>query len=174
MPERFDREARVFPVETRFQKVARRPGGIPRDQAIEKAWTEIEEIRPELDDWLNLELQNLADVIKGAQSGAAPSAWVEIANVHSRQLRDVGTTMGFELLTFVTDSLCEVLNAIVDGADCNMDSIVCHLDALVLVQQQPYRCLKPEQVPELTQGLRRVADHVSVSTANFAIEADRT
>jgi len=32
-----------------------------------------------------------------------------------------------------------------------------------LVQQKPYRGLKPEQVPELTSGLRRVSEQVSTS-----------
>ena len=44
MAESGDREARVFSVETRFQKMARRPGGVPRDQAIEKAAAKIEEL----------------------------------------------------------------------------------------------------------------------------------
>jgi len=30
-------EARLFFVDTRFQKMARRPGGVPRDRAIEQA-----------------------------------------------------------------------------------------------------------------------------------------
>jgi hypothetical protein len=34
---------------------------------------------------------------------------------------------------------------------------------LFLARQKPYWGLKPEQVPELTAGLRRVVDHVSTS-----------
>ena len=44
-----------------------------------------------------------------------------------------------------------------------MESIVCHLDALLLSRQRPYRNMKPDQVPELTSGLRRVADFVTTS-----------
>lgn len=160
-----DREARIFPVETRFQRLARRAGGIPRDQAIENAWAKVEEIKPGFDDWLNKELQSLADVIGAAQAGDAPADWIERANAHSRQLRDVGTTMGFELLTFIANSLCEVLDAVAAGAECNMETIACHLDALFLARQRPYRSLKPEQVPELTSGLRRIVDQVSTSPA---------
>lgn len=163
MSDNGDREARVFPVETRFQRLARRAGGIPRDQAIENAWNKVEEIKPGFDDWLTKELQALADEIARAQSGNVEPNWIETANAQSRQLRDVGTTMGFELLTFIANSLCEVLDAIAAGAEFNMESITCHLDALFLSRQPPYRNMKPEQVPELTSGLRRVADFVSTS-----------
>ena len=157
-----DRNARIFPVETRFQRLARRPGGIPREQAIEKAWTQVEEIKPGFDDWVNKELQSLSDVIKSAGSGNA-GEWAEMANVHCRRLRDVGTTMGFELLTFVADSLCDVLDAIAAGVECNMETITCHVDALFLARQRAYRGMKPEQVPELISGLRRIVDQVNTS-----------
>lgn len=41
-----DSPVRMFPVETQFQKLARREGGVPRDKAIEQANANIEEIKP--------------------------------------------------------------------------------------------------------------------------------
>lgn len=157
-----DREARVFAVETRFQRLARRAGGVPRDQAIENAWGHVEEIKPGFDDWVNKELQSLTDVVNSARPDAAAN-WAELANVHARRVRDVGTTMGFELLTYVADSLCEVLDAVAAGAECNMESVTCHIDALFLARQHSYRGVKPDQVPELTRGLRRIVDQVNTS-----------
>lgn len=154
---------KIFPVETAFQKQARRPGGVPRDRAIKYATSRVEEAKPEFEDWLGKELDALADIIRKMQNGEAPSDWVEAANRHSRHLRDVGTTMGSELLTYIAGSLCEILDEIAAGAPCNVDSITCHLDALFLARQKPYWGVKPEQVPELTAGLRRVVDHVSTS-----------
>lgn len=163
MAESGDREARVFSVETRFQKLARRPGGVPRDQAIEKAASKIEEIKPGFDDWLEEELQTLAEIVNSAKAAAPPADWIERAHSHSRQVRDAGTTMGSQLLTFIANSLCEVLDAITDGAECNIESIACHLDALFLARQRQFRNLTPEQMPELTRGLRRVAEVVGTS-----------
>lgn len=163
MAESDEYEVRVFTVETRFQKLARRPGGISRDQALENAASKIEEIKPGFDDWLKKELRTLADIINGAKSGNPPPDWIERANIQSRQIRDSGTTMGSELMTFIANSMCEVLDAIADGADCNMESIVCHLDALVLARQPQFRNLTPEQVPELTSGLRRLAEAVTTA-----------
>lgn len=164
MPEdKSDDKVRIFPVETTFQKRARRPGGVPRDRAIKYAAARVDEAKPEFDDWLGKELEALADIVRKAQNGDAPADWIDETNRHARQLRDVGTTMGSELLSYIAGSLCEILDEITAGAKCNIDSITCHVDALFLARQRPYWGLKPEQVPELTAGLRRVVDHVSTS-----------
>jgi len=46
-------EAKVFPVDTRFQQMARRPGGISREKALTNATSELENARPEVEDWLD-------------------------------------------------------------------------------------------------------------------------
>lgn len=158
-----DQNARVFSVETRFQKLARRPGGIPREQALENAAQKIEAIKPSFDEWLTSELEPLAAAVNGAKTGNPAPDWIETANLHSAQIRDAGTTMGSELITFIAGSFCEVLDAIAAGAECNMDSITCHLDALFLARQRRFRGMKPNEVPELTSGLRRVVEVVNTS-----------
>ncbi len=155
-------DARVFPVETRFQKLAKRAGGISRDQAIERAQTAIEQAKPSFDNWLDTELQEFADLVRSAELGDADPAWIENANFRSRQLRDSATTLGFELLSFIANSLCEILDAMQTDSKCNMESIMCHMDALMLARQKSYRRLTPDQVPELTKGLRRVVKHVTI------------
>jgi hypothetical protein len=155
-------DARVFPVETRFQKLAKRAGGISRDKALERAQTAIEEAKPGFDNWLDTELREFANLIKSAELGEVDPAWIENANFRSRQLRDSATTLGFELLSFIANSLCEILDAIQADNKCNMESITCHMDALMLARQKPYRRLTPDQVPELTRGLSRVVKHVTI------------
>ncbi len=71
MAENPDPEARIFPVDTRFQQLARRRGGIPRERAIERAEAEIEEVKVGLDDWLDKELRELTDSIKKAEANEA-------------------------------------------------------------------------------------------------------
>jgi hypothetical protein len=51
-------DARVFPVETRFQKMAKREGGLSRDKAIEQAQMQIEKAKTQFEDWLAVELNN--------------------------------------------------------------------------------------------------------------------
>lgn len=155
-------DVRIFPVETRFQRMARQPGGVPRDQALRQAFAAIEEMKPGFDPWLEGEMQSLVDAVARAQVGKSAVEWAETANLHSRNIRDVGTTMGYELLSFVANSLCEVLDAVEAGATCNLESVTCHLDALTLARQPEYRGLSPDQLPELASGLRSVVDRVSI------------
>ncbi len=156
-----DDEARIFAVETRFQTLARRDGGMSRDRAIARAQARIEEARPAFDEWLDAEVKDFSGLIKAAQAGTGRADWVGAANLRGRALRDSATTLGFELIAFIAGSLCEILDAIEAGAPCNMDSITCHVDALALARQMAYRDVKPEQVPQLTKGLRRVVKQVT-------------
>jgi hypothetical protein len=139
--------------------MAKREGGVPRAQAIERAQTEVERAGPSFDEWLKDALRNLQRLI--AKAEAAESSWIEDVNAQSRQLRDSSGTLGIQLLAFIADSLCDMLDSIELGAECDMESIICHVDALKLAQRKSYRRLKPEQVPELTEGLRRVVKRVA-------------
>jgi hypothetical protein len=154
-------EPRIFAVDTRFQRMARRSGGVSREQAISQAQADLEKVGGGFEEWLDTEFKELFDTVGAAQGDRAATDWIEVANSRSRELRDVGATMGFELLSFVADSLCDLLDSIAGGAECNMDSIVCHLDALVLSRQETYRHMHLDQVADLTRGLRRVVKHVS-------------
>jgi hypothetical protein len=150
-------DAKVFPVDTRFQQMARRPGGISREKALTNATSEIENARPEVEDWLEREVQALARAVAVGQRGRPTSEWLDIAMRHCRQLRDVGTTMGLDLLTYVTDQLCDILDAAAEKKQFDMETIVCYVEAAVLSRQDVYRAMKPDQVPELINGLRAVA-----------------
>lgn len=155
-------KARTFAVDTRFQKMARRAGGIPRDKAIERAKVEIEKVEPGFDAWLSSELGELTSLVANAQAAKAAPDWIEDANARSRHLHDISATLGFQLLSFIANSLCDILDSIEAGAECNMESIACHIDALNLARRKSYRRLTPEQIPELTRGLRRVVEHVAI------------
>ena len=162
MAEKPKQEARVFSPNTRFQVMARRPGGVSRGQAIENAQAEIEQIKPGFDDWLDGELGELSNAVEHLKSGDAKADWIDRAQFHCNQLRDVGSTMGFELLTYVSNTLCIILDGIKAGGECKIDSIACHMDALLLVRQKSFRNLRPDQVPELVDGLLRLAESVSI------------
>jgi hypothetical protein len=158
-------EARIFAVETSFQKLARRPGGISRQDAIRHASKKLKDVEPGFDTWLDDELRHLALGLQRIQNDSADAATIEAAGFRCRQLRDVGTTMNCELVSFVAGCLSDVLDALAAGAECDKDSIKCHADALLLARQKQYRHLKPEQVPELTAGLRRIARPVETNPA---------
>jgi hypothetical protein len=150
-------EGKMITVESNFQKMARRSGGISRDQALETAQVALDKIKLGFGDWLEGELEALLTQLRKVESASAGDvSWAETAIIHARQIRDVGSTMGFELVTFITNNLCEILEAIIAGTPPRNEMIVCHIDALLLAKQEKYRHLRPEQLPELSSGLRRV------------------
>lgn len=152
----------TFFVETYFQKMARRAGGVPRDQALENARLTLERIKLGFRDWLDNEISDLAGYIrKGRSRPSSDTAWAEAALIHCRQIRDVAATMGFQLVTFVAGNLCEMLDNIIAGATPRNEMIDCHIDALYLAKQEQYRHLSPEQLPELSGGLRRILEVAS-------------
>jgi hypothetical protein len=154
-------DARIFRVDTRFQKMARRDGGIPRDKAIEQAQKEIERAKSNFDDWLGDELNEFKNLIKKVDGAKVSTEWIKTANFLSRELRDSANTLNFELLAFIAGSLCEILDSIEAGGECNMESVTCHIESLLLAAQASYRHMKPHQVPDLTEGLHQVAKRVT-------------
>jgi hypothetical protein len=146
-------------VDTYFQKMARRAGGVPRAQALESAQTAIDNIKLSFSDWLDRELAGLtAEIRKGKLEKSDDLGWAAAAGMHSRRMRDVGTTMGFALVTFIANNLSRIFEAIVAGEKPQHDVIDCHIDALQLAKQEQYRHLRPEQLPELSTGLQRVLE----------------
>lgn len=155
------RDARIFAVESRFQKMAGRPGGVSREMAIARAERVIDQLKPEFVNWLDRKLQELNAAIEQAEGNSYDVSWHERAYRVSCEIQDVGTTMGFELVTFIANNLCKVLEVIKTGTAYDRDMIKCHIDALFLARTEPYRNLGPEQLPEMTGGLRRVVELVS-------------
>jgi hypothetical protein len=162
MAENPDNEARVFSPKTRFQTLARRPGGVPRGRALDNAQNKVEEAKLGFDEWLDAEMTELIGAVERARSGAPVDDWIDAAQFHTNQLRDVGTTVGFELLTFISNTLSTILDGIKAGAECNVKSLTCHIDSLLLIRQNQFRHLRPDQVPELSRGLHQVAESVSI------------
>lgn len=155
-------EAKIFAPKTRFQTLARRPGGVPRGRAVENALNNVEEAKLGFDEWLEGELNGLVDAVERAKAGDHVDDWIEAALFHTHNLRNVGTTVGFELLTYIAGTFCTVLNGVKSGAACNIESLTCHVDALLLVRKKRYRHLRPDQLPELSRGLHRIAESVSI------------
>jgi hypothetical protein len=149
--------ARTFSVDTRFQQMARRPGGVPRTRALQNAQTEIAQDKSTLDSWLDAEIDAIAGLLEAARAGTAGADWPERMGKRAGPMRDVGTTVGYPLLTFVAANLCDILQRPDAAAPSSLDAIACHVDSLFLARRREYRNLRPEQLPELSRGLHRIS-----------------
>ena len=159
-------EAHTFFADTRFERMSRRQGGVARKVALERAQVEIDEITPDFTIWLERELQELYAALLKVGKNSRDTLSLECAYRSCSQLRDVGTTMSYELITFIAGNLCEILDAIKAGATYDKDVIDCHMDAFFLARTETYRHLRPEQVPEMTIGLRRVVELASIAPSD--------
>lgn len=132
----------LIPVSTRFHSMVRRPGGVSREQAIQSAEAKIDTMQPQFADWLDRELERLLAAIPAGQAEAtSEDPWLETAYVHCRAMRDVGATMGFELLTFAANNLCDIIEIVQSGVDCPFDAIESQLNALLLARKEVARAL---------------------------------
>ena len=153
-----DHEAREFHVETKFQVLAKRPGGVPRDQALLNAQTTVATLKPGFETWIDDEMTLLLRAIPKEGADLMDRAWMKTVETHSQHLADVAATMGYEFVSYVANNLCLMFDAIKQGADYRRDVMDCHLDALILGRKDKFRRMKPEDVPELTEALRRVLE----------------
>jgi len=156
-------DANIFPVETRFQKMALRPGGLTREQAIGRAQARVDDLKPAFDKWLTQNLQEFLAAVRDFETDPSSELRREIAYSQCSQLRDVGSTMGYELLTFIAESVCKHLESIRAGAPYHKEAMDCHVDAIVLATKPPYAKMKPEQLPEITGGLMRVMERAKAA-----------
>lgn len=150
-------DPKIFPVDSRFQQLARRPGGMPRAEAIERAQAGVDEIKQTFGSWFDKELDGIVVALPHRDSEyASPGVWLDVVLMHCRQLRDVGTTMGYELVTFIAGNFCEVLEAIKAGAEPNRELIQLHVEALRMSKQARYKSTTPADFPELSSGLHKL------------------
>ena len=158
MSKEANHEAYTFYPDSRFERLARRPGGIAREQAIASAQAHVDDLKSEFVIWLDRELHELSAALLPIEENSSDTSSLERAHLCCAQLRDVGETMGYDLISFVANNLCEILDAFKAGAAYDKDMIDCHMDALLLARTEQYRHLTPDQVPEMTSGLRRVVE----------------
>lgn len=149
MPGAAGEDDNLIPVTTRFHAQVLRPGGVSREQAIRSAEAQIGELLPQFADWLERELEALIRSIPGGLTEAKiDDPWIEPAFQHSRAVRDVGATMGFELLSFAANNLCDIFEMVHSGVACPIDTVESQLQALLLAKREVDRA-------RLAEGKRR-------------------
>lgn len=149
-------DAHLFYADTKFDRTARLPGGVARDEALTRADAEIDALRANFETWVDMALSEIMRVAKALPKDRADMTAIEALHRNSAYLLDVGTTMGFALITFVAKNFCEVLEAVQNGAAFRKALIECHVSALQLARQDRYRGLRLDQVADMTDGLRQL------------------
>lgn len=127
----------LIPVTTRFHAQVLRPGGVSRERALQSAEAVLGALQPKFAEWLDKELELLIRAIPGGQTEVtADDVWLDAAYGHARAVRDVGATMGFELLTFAANNLCDIIEIVRSGVECPIDTVESQLQAMLLAKRE--------------------------------------
>lgn len=146
-----------FFVDSNFQKMARRPGGANRDEALKAAAAGVERIKESAADWLDTEINEFLKLLpEDTTSRGRDTGWIDASLPHLQRLADVGATLDYPLMSLVANNLRQILAAIRQGARYHDEVVSCHMRALLLSRQDRYRRMQPDHVPELSEGLNRV------------------
>lgn len=145
----------LYDVTTRFQKLARRSTSLTRDKALNDAGQVIESLAGAFKEDFRQKIDLLAEQAARRRAGDTPVEWYETLCSISRELRDVGETFGYPLITFVAGNLCTILDGV--GPQIGLATVDCHIDALRCKDMERIRHKGVDRFTDLCEGLRRLA-----------------
>jgi hypothetical protein len=157
-------DARIFFIETTFQRMANRPGGLTRSQAVARANAHIDDMKSGFDDYADMKLAELSTIVMEAEVRPLGSQEIDRALACCRELRDTGTTMGYDFMTSVARNFCAIWEAMAGGTKVEADILTCHIDALLLSRSARLHPIDTQKVNEISEGLVRVARKVKTTT----------
>jgi hypothetical protein len=167
---------REFFVVTELQRAARRPGGPDRNQALQAANDSINRIKSRFGPWLETEIDELRLLVAAAPSAkrSERARLVKALRSHIEKVVDVAATMDYAMVSFIARNIQMICDAMDDGAEWDNDVIVCHIDALHLGAQRKYSKLKPQDLPELSDGLQRIIKATKLKRKDSGKTAEST
>ena len=150
---------KVMTVESRLSKLALGPGGVSKDSAIKKASVAVDSLRTDYPKWLEKDLAALQQAIFAAhEDGGQDQERLEAIYRKSAQIRDLGTSFDFPLVTAAADSLCELVYRLMENQLYDQRSIDCHVKALNYLKLPKKPGNKNDQSLPLVRGLKALVD----------------
>ncbi|MEQ1890868.1 MAG: hypothetical protein ABL951_17090 [Alphaproteobacteria bacterium] len=143
------------------QDLRRRIGGALKpltDNQIEQVQAKLEGLANGMGDWLRSDLDRL-DAARDAFLGDRQSQDL-IRNLHraSHDLKGLGHTYGFPIVSVIADTQCKSINVLVDKGDLPADLINAHVDALLAAVRLNIRKTDSFSAAELPSGLTRLTE----------------
>jgi hypothetical protein len=155
-----------YDVDHNFGRLARSPGGVSREAALQRAAAEVERLKPQVTEHIRQEFKRLEAALRSARSGDQPAAIAE-AYAASQNLRDVAESVGYSLIGLIATNLCTIFEAVETARIAYPAAIIdCHFKALHLSLSDPYHGKKPHEFPELSAGLAQLAQIAKETTAD--------
>ena len=149
---------KVHEVDHNFGRMARSPGGVSREAALQRAAAEVERLKPKVSEHIRQELSRMEAALQSARTGLRVQDSVADAYAACQNLRDVAESVGYSLVGLISTNLCTIFEAIEAAEQSYPAAIIeCHVEALRLALSEPYHGKKPHDLPELSAGLAQIA-----------------
>ena len=147
-----------YEVDHNFGKMARSPGGVSREAALQRAAAEVERLKPKVTEHMKQELSRLETAVRQARGSDQVAAAVAEAYAACQNLRDVAESVGYSLVGLIAANLCTIFEEVEATRIAYPAAIIdCHFEALRLALSEPYQGKKPQEFPELSAGLVQIA-----------------
>jgi hypothetical protein len=151
----------------RFARLAKRPGGQPRNVALQRARTEIDRLKPEMSQLIVVGCRDLEVALNAARGDDPDRAQhLEQAYTISDSLREVAGTLGFPFVGLIASNLCTIFET-VKAADipCPFAVLACHIQALQFARANLSQPKMTPDLQELAEGLARTVQLVEDAAA---------
>ena len=150
---------KVVDVVSRLSKLALQPGGITKETAVANAGSAIDNLRTDYPDWLEKDLLSLQEAIAVAnENGGQDQVALDTIYRKAAQIRDLGTSFDFPLITAAADSLCELVYRLIENQAYDSRSIDCHVTALQYLKQPKSQTADDKQSLPLVRGLKALVE----------------
>jgi hypothetical protein len=148
---------KIFFPKTRLAELVARPGGIPRDVAIEGAKDAIQELRGESDKMIGLLIGAIDDTMKAAKKDElSDDAMIQVLR-DADQIVTLAGTFGYEHLDTAARSLCDVTDGLMRAGMHHTAPVAVHVQSMRLLG--PGTSLQPEQAAVVLAELAKVLTH---------------
>jgi HPt (histidine-containing phosphotransfer) domain-containing protein len=164
---------REIEVDDNFGLQARSPGGLSRDDAIKRAHVELTQLKPQLEEHLKQQCQQLEAALLAARTHDEKHlAHIADAYAASLSLPEIADSIGYALVGFIAANLCTIIET-ADEARMDYPAAVidCHCDALRLALSPSYLGKQLRDLPELAAGLSQTVRIAKVMAERIAASA---
>ncbi len=148
---------KIFFPKTRLAELVARPGGIPRDLAIEAAVDAIQELRGESDKMIGLLIGGIGDTVKGAQNGELNDDDLLQVLRCADQIVTLAGTFGYQYLETASRSLCDVTDGLMRAGMHHLAPVAVHIQSMLLLG--PGTSLPPDQASVVLAELAKILTH---------------
>lgn len=161
---------KTFFPKTRLSELVARPGGIPRDLAVEGAMAAIQELRGESDKMIGLLIEAIEEIVYGSKGMQLSHEDMFRVLKHADQIVTLAGTFGYQFLDIAVRSLCDVTDGLIRSNMHDAAPIAVHIQSMRLLGPNT-NTLTPEQAGKVLGELAKILTHYKFGSLEVPDEA---